>query len=251
MKWFQMLVVLRFMNNVVPQMGTVYRGVKLKKDYGISYSDYAAATLFFIWSDSWFNFFLAAALLALSGVQGDLGARINQSTLVASGAIIFVLPFMVTLLLRFFPGLHKFRWSGKSMAIADEFHGAMTDVAYLVKFTGLGLASFFLMAIVFQLLLSTVGATASITTLAIFYALYRLTFHVSLTPGNVGIREVAYGVLCQQASIGMQQGVIVSAELRVLSMATLAILAGLVGGSQLLEALKIKRGPQDGAGQPA
>jgi hypothetical protein len=49
----------------------------------------------------------------------------------------------------------------------------------------------------------------------------------------------------------MQQGVIVSAELRVLSMATLAILAGLVGGSQLLEALKIKRGPQDGAGQPA
>jgi hypothetical protein len=70
----------------------------------------------------------------------------------------------------------------------------------------------------------------------VFYALYRLTFHVNITPGNIGIRELAYGLLCAQADVGMSKGILVSAELRILSTVVLLVLGVLLAWRDLQQA---------------
>lgn len=37
--WIKMLIAMRFMNDLVPQMGSVYRGIALKGDSGVSYTE--------------------------------------------------------------------------------------------------------------------------------------------------------------------------------------------------------------------
>jgi uncharacterized membrane protein YbhN (UPF0104 family) len=202
--WLRMLIVVRFMNNTVPQMGTIYRGVHLKRDFGVSYTDYISANLFFILTDTLSNFAVAAILLVATGNQLSFGG-IHASLWLSAGLLgLVALPYLVSYA--------------------------------LFRSTVLALLSFITMAWVFHVLLQAVDVELPFATLAVFYALYRLTFHVSITPGNIGIREIAYGLLCAQADVGMSKGILVSAELRILSMVVLLVLGIVLAWRDLKQA---------------
>ncbi len=257
--WIRMLVVVRFMNNLVPQMGSVYRGVTLKRDFSVSYTDYVSANIFFIWIDTFLNFSLAAFLLwffhtdlILFGVPASAG--------LATGAVGLLLTPLVSHLIvqrmadrssgeeeqavlksnvkaaRYLPTLIK-----KCAEVSTNLMLGLRDLPYMVMTVLIALGSFLCMVGVFNLLLAGVDARASFSTLAVFYALYRLTFHVSITPGNIGIREVAYGLLCAEAQIGMSKGLVVAAELRVLSIVTLLLLGIIFAGGDLKKGLRLIR----------
>jgi hypothetical protein len=264
--WIRMLVVVRFMNNLVPQMGSVYRGVTLKRDFSVSYTDYVSANIFFIWIDTFLNFSLAAFLLWF--FHADLVLfGVPASTGLAAGAVALLLAPLVSHLIvqrmadqssaaeeltllksklrrvRFFSLLMK-----KSSKVLTNLMLGLRDLPYMVMTVVIALGSFLCMVGVFKLLLAGVDARASFSTLAVFYALYRLTFHVSITPGNIGIREVAYGLLCAEAQIGMSKGLVVAAELRVLSIITLLLLGIIFAGADLKKGLRLIRrgGPIEG-----
>ena len=236
--WLRMLIVVRFMNNTVPQMGTVYRGVHLKKDFGVSYTDYISANLFFILTDTVFNFVIAAVLLVVTGNPLSFGG-IHASLWLSTGSIAFLaLPYLVSYILshvraaqqkpsKIIRGLSE---------VAREITASVRDIRYMLLSNILALASFVTMACVFHLLLQAVEVDLPFGTLAVFYALYRLTFHVNITPGNIGIRELAYGLLCAQADVGMSKGILVSAELRILSMVVLLVLGVLLAWRDLQQA---------------
>ena len=236
--WLRMLIVVRFMNNTVPQMGTVYRGVHLKKDFGVSYTDYISANLFFILTDTVFNFVIAAVLLVVTGNTLSFGG-IHASLWLSTGSIaLLALPYLVSYILshvraaqqkpsKIIRGLSE---------VAREITASVRDIRYMLLSNILALASFVTMACVFHLLLQAVEVDLPFGTLAVFYALYRLTFHVNITPGNIGIRELAYGLLCAQADVGMSKGILVSAELRILSMVVLLVLGVLLAWRDLQQA---------------
>lgn len=233
--WLRMLIVVRFMNNTVPQMGTVYRGVHLKRDFGVSYTDYISANLFFILSDTIFNFAIAAVLLVATGNTLSFGG-IHASLWLSAGFLgLLGLPYLISSSLSHFSNV--LRTPNKIVRglseVAKEITASVRDVSYMTLSTLLALASFATMAWVFHLLLQAVEVDLPFGTLAVFYALYRLTFHVNITPGNIGIRELAYGLLCAQADVGMSKGILVSAELRVLSMVVLLVLGLLLAWKDL------------------
>jgi uncharacterized membrane protein YbhN (UPF0104 family) len=111
----------------------------------------------------------------------------------------------------------------------------------MLRVNGIALLSFITMALVFQTLLGTVGVTLPTATLAVFYALYRLTFHINITPGNIGIREAAFGLLCSQADVAVSTGVLVSTELRILSIVVLIALGLLFASGELRAAWRSLR----------
>jgi hypothetical protein len=237
--WLRMLIVVRFMNNTVPQMGTIYRGVHLKKDFGVSYTDYISANLFFIFTDTIFNFAIAAALLIATGNNLSFGG-IHASIWLSTGLVgILSLPYLLSYALSHLTTLQKTpnKIIRGLAEVAHEITASVRDIRYMIISNLLALASFVTMAWVFHVLLQSVEVILPFGTLAVFYALYRLTFHVNLTPGNIGIRELAYGLLCAQADVGMSKGVLVSAELRILSMVVLVVLGALLAWKDLRKAL--------------
>ena len=235
--WLRMLIVVRFMNNTVPQMGTIYRGVHLKRDFGVSYTDYISANLFFILTDTMFNFAIAAILLFATGNTLSFVGIHASVWLSAAFLGLVTLPYLISYALSHFSSMQ--RSPGKIVKglseVAREITASVRDVRYMMYSNILAIASFMTMAWVFHVLLQAVEVDLPFATLAVFYALYRLTFHVSITPGNIGIRELAYGLLCAQADVGMSKGILVSAELRILTMVVLLILGLLFAWRDLLK----------------
>lgn len=245
--WIRMLVVVRFMNNMAPQMGSIYRGVTLKRDYGVSYTDYISANLFFIWTDTLLNFIIAAALLWFLGTKLEFAGFPAATVLAGASVCILLAPLAAHIALTRIR--HPSRILKKLSQVADELVRGLCDPLYMLSYNGIAIVSFLLMAGVFKILLEGIGAPVPLSTLAVFYALYRLTFHINLTPGNIGIREIAYGLLCSQAHIGMSKGLLIAAELRVLSIVVLVTVGAAVASRQLLSVWRgaLERGPSRSA----
>ena len=237
--WIKMLVVVRFMNNLVPQMGSVYRGVTLKRDYGVSYTDFISANVFFIWTDTLFNFLLAIILVVAVGAQLELFGMPVEHFLLLAFIAVLISPFVASAVLAKVPQSSKLL--KKLAQVNQQLLIGLKDPSYLVGTTALALISFALMGTVFKLLLVALEVDVSISTLAVFYALYRLTFHVNITPGNIGVRELAYGVLCAEAHIGMSKGLLISTELRILSILVLLVIGTAVSGKEVASTWRIYR----------
>jgi hypothetical protein len=245
LEWIRMLVVVRLLNNLVPQMGTIHRGISLKRDFGVSYTDYIAANLFFIWTDTLLNFAIAFILFALGAAQLQLFGLSAGNFLGLSLIVIIIAPFLAQRVLGSFKKPLKI--VQKLAEVADQLTRGLGNLRYMLTTTTIAVASFLIMTHVFRILLGAVGAEVDMATLAVFYALYRLTFHINITPGNVGVREIAYGLLCAQAHIGMSKGLLISAELRVLSMIVLVTVGVSVAGRQLVGAWRLARAARRGS----
>ncbi len=237
--WIRMLVVVRFMNNLVPQMGSVYRGVTLKRDYGVSYTDFISANVFFIWSDTLFNFLLAIILVVAVGAHLELFGMPVEHLLLVAFAAVLIAPFLASKALAYLPQSSKLL--GRLAHVNEQLLEGLKDPKYMVVTTAIALVSFGLMGWVFKILLLAVEVDVPISTLAVFYALYRLTFHVNITPGNIGVRELAYGLLCSEAHIGMAKGLLISAELRILSVLVLLIVGTAVSSKQVVSTWRAYR----------
>jgi len=53
------------------------------------------------------------------------------------------------------------------------------------------------------------------TNLALFLAFYNMSLYLTITPGNIGVREIIFGALASALGVGMAEGIIASAVHRV------------------------------------
>ena len=88
--------------------------------------------------------------------------------------------------------------------------------------------------------------TVSVPVLALFYIILKISTEILITPGNIGPREVAYGVLSESMGIGMGQGIAVSVIIRVLGTGTVLVLGSCFGGIDLLRHKEDYARPQQG-----
>lgn len=234
--WFRLCVLGLFLNKFVPQMGNIYRGVRLKKDYQVTYTRYISVYLSFAWMDTCLNMVIAMIVMAIA--EPDLQiSGINASFLFGALAIIIALiPIIVLQGFRLVESkTHRPFWiQAKLSEVFEVTVGNLHDLRYILNVLFFILLTFIEMCTVLYICFRSLGLPITFPAMVLFYAVYKISTYLNITPGNLGIRELAYGILSELMHIGMAEGIVASAIFRVLTYIALSILAVPLGGLDLL-----------------
>lgn len=238
--WFKMVMLGRFLSTFAPQAGNIYRGVCLKKNYQVSYTRYASSFFSFTWMDTCINMIYTVAIVLV--VKPDLRIAnfkaldflVPLTTAIAVTPILLVFVFrLIKFRSRFLSWLHAKLSEMLTVSVSN-----LRDGVYMLKLVLTGIIAFINSIAMFYLCFLSLDMPASLPTLALFYVILRLSNHVIITPGNLGIRELAYGILSEQMYIGQAEGILISAIIRVLSICVIISLGTLFGGIDLLRRRK-------------
>jgi len=238
--WIRLYFLGRFLNLVFPQSGNLYRSVKLKKDFGISYTNYISSFASFAWMDTFINFFIAFIVIIIMNPAYKLGPFYACAVLIVFGLTILIVPILAELIFR------KLKFKNKKINwLHSKLHEVLLvlisnlkDPVFMSKITILGLAIFIRTSLAFYVYFSIFEINITLPAVVLFTSLYKLTTFIIITPANIGIQEVAYGFLSEQTQIGMASGVIVSATVRVISNTFLIIIGLTLGGLDLVKKRK-------------
>jgi uncharacterized membrane protein YbhN (UPF0104 family) len=107
---------------------------------------------------------------------------------------------------------------------------ALRDRTFVAAFVVLNLAVTVEHVVMLALAFHAVGGGPGINRLVLFQVLLKLTNQIAITPGNVGISELAYGALSGASSTSAQHGI--AAALVIRTLGTLVIVGlGLASGA--------------------
>ena len=236
LSWFKIVVLGRFLGLFVPQAGNIYRSISLKKNFAVSYTQYASSLFSFGWLDTCFN--LIYAIIVVLAVKPDL--RIGPFGALVWLVVITIAVIVVPIVFELAFKLLKFKnrhlsWVHSKLAeMLSVSVAAVRDPVYLSKLVVTGIVAFVNALAIFYLCFRSLGISVHLPSLALFYIVSKLSTQIIVTPGNLGIRELAYGILSDQMGIGMAQGMVVSVIIRILSTSIIIVLGGLFGGIDLL-----------------
>jgi uncharacterized membrane protein YbhN (UPF0104 family) len=122
--------------------------------------------------------------------------------------------------------------------VASSFataRGTLADSAFILRYVALNLVAAAMHAAILWLAFDTVGGGLSFGRLMLFQVLLKFTSLVQVTPGNIGLTELAYGVLAEAASGGAQRGIAASLLIRALSTPVTVALGVVLGGIAFLQ----------------
>ncbi len=243
--WFKLFALSTFLNQFIPQTGTVYRGIRLKQDYHVAYTRYVSSYASFAWIDTFLNLIFAFVVLSVAapGLRlWGLGASkllLTATGLVIAGPILFEAVFSRIRI----PDGH-IAWVHSKLAEALTVSvRSLRDWRYMLKLVLLNLVVFAVVVTLLYACFQVLNVRASLPALALFYVLHKMSGYVIVTPGNLGVLELAYGLIGKQMQVGMAQAVIVVAMLRVLSFVVLVPFGLACGGVDLLRNRSQYQGP--------
>ena len=236
--WLQLFVIGRFLNLFLPQAGNVYRAVELKRRHGVGYTRFAAAFVNAPWVAMVLNFALGAAVVALAQPAARVGGWPLAALLALAAGVTAAAPLVAALLLPLVP--RRFRllaWlHGRLSEMVAVTLGSLRDVGYLLRVVAWTLAAFVQATAMLWVGFVALGSDVGLAQAVAFYVLLQLATYLPLTPGNLGVQELAFGVLAAGLGSAAVDGVIVSALVRVTGVIALVALALPLGGLQALRA---------------
>ena len=234
--WFRLYILGRFLNTVISQAGNFYRSFRLKHDCGISYTSYIGSFTSFAWMDTFINFFIAAIAIAVVDADFKLGPFLVWKMLLFLSLALFAIPIALELFFRKISFTNKrMKWiHSKLDEVLTVSVNNIRDPLFMLKVILLGLAVFIRTCLAFYIYFSIFDVHVTIPLLVVFCALSKLSTFFILTPGNLGVQEIAYGFLSKQMGIGMAQGILVSAFIRVIGTCVIITLGLIFGGIDLL-----------------
>ncbi len=235
--WFRIHILARFLNTVFSQMGNVYRGLILKRDYGITYTKYIGGHTSMTWLDTALNLILALVIVLVVQPDFQIGRVLAWPALAVLVVLVVALPVTCGWLLGAFSFKNRgLDWTHQRLQqVVAITQSNLNDPAYWGKLFVLGVFQFVRTCITFYLYFLCFDIQVDLATLAVFYAVFKLGILVTLTPGNLGVQEIVWGVLGENMGIGMAQGVLVSMLIRVVGTSFLLVLGLTVGGTNLLQ----------------
>lgn len=235
-QWFKILILGNFLNMVFSQLGNVYRGVKLKKEHDISYTSYIASFASFAWMDTCMNLVLAIVIILLISPDLKIGQFSAFSLLVIICAVIIILPVMASFFLRIIRFKNRYLdWTKLKLSqVLTTTLDNIKDTSFLLKITLLGIAVFAITVFSYYVLFASFDMRLSLPALTVFCTLLNLSTFFVITPGNIGIQEIAFGFISQQFGVGMAQGILVSIVSRIINTALIILLGILFGGMNLI-----------------
>ena len=234
--WFKIYILARFLNTVFSQTGNVYRGITLKKQYNITYTNYIGGHTSMVWLDTSMNLLMALIVIVLFQPDFQIGRFVAWKII----AIIMIIVIGLPVLAEKWLGILSFQ--NKTLVwIHQRFQQVVSttvnnfkDRIYLGKLFILGLLLFARTCVAFYIYFLCFGTKVDLPALAVFYAIFKLGNFIMLTPGNLGIQELVFGFLSENMGIGMAQGILVSTLTRVIGTSFLLVLGLIFGGHDLL-----------------
>lgn len=236
-QWHRFFIVSRFLGVYAGQAGNIYRAIFLKKKYNVSITRYISGFLFLTWADICIGFVFAFFVIAfferglsLFGVDG----RFLSAGLAAAFFIIPIVFYM--LLCRVRPSGRLFKWAHSR--VSDMMGAAvlsLKDPVYIAKIVVTGLALFITSTVVIFVCFRSLELDITVPGAALFFIVITLCNRIILLPGNIGVRELAYGVLAEQLGFGMEQGILASMIIRVIIILVTTALGLSLGGLDVLK----------------
>lgn len=234
--WFRLTSIGQMLNLFVPQLGNVYRAVTLKRDYGISFLGYATGLISFVWLDMVMG--LAIAILVIAGLEPSLRfAGVSAlALLLAASAVVFFGPIAAAFALGRLPS--RSGWLGKMQArlttLLATASAAARSPSLILRFFLLNTVVTAGQTATLWLAFHSVGGVIPLSGLVLFQILVKLSSQIVVTPGNLGITELAFGGLAHGSASTLEQGLAVSLLLRAVGSAMVVALGVVSGGANAL-----------------
>ena len=236
-KWLRYFILGRFLNLIAPQLGNLYRSVALKKDYGITYTDYISSMASYTWMDTCLNLLFAWIVIAVV----DIRLKIGQVSALAIVTLILIFAFIMPVIFEYLFSKKMFKRKFLKWA-QSKVHEVLTtalqnvrDVNFIFKIISTAVLAFVYTIAMLYFCFKVFDITISLPALSLFYVIMRISNLVIITPGNIGLREIAYGIIGSQIGISMTEGIIISIILRIVNNLVLLVLGTLYGGIGLLK----------------
>jgi uncharacterized membrane protein YbhN (UPF0104 family) len=234
--WFRLTSVGQMLNLFVPQLGNVYRGVVLKRDHGISYLTWATGLVSFVWLDMVGGMLIAITAIGVIDPQLQFAGLRAVLLLGVSLLTIFFGPILASAVFERLPtrsGLLG-RVQAKLATLLSTASAAARSPRLMVRFFSLNVVTTIGQTATLWLAFHSVGASMPVSGLLLFQILVKLTSQVVITPGNLGITELAFGALARGSARTVEQGLAVSLLLRAVGSAMVVLLGFLAGGADAL-----------------
>lgn len=238
--FFKTIIIGRFLSSIAPQAGGVWRAIHLKHKFGISYTQYIGGFLCFLWLDAAMNILLSSVIFALFAPTFTISS-ISIWIILGILSIGWFIPIFLEKLLH--ETSVRTGWLGRiherlSSMITIAVQG-IRDHKMLVRVIVLNTTNFANNILIIYLCLSGSQDSITIPALAVFFILLKLSSYIIITPGNVGIREIAYGMLAEQMGLGAGAGIVLSVFYRLFGMIIVSLFGIYFGGLKLLTKEKI------------
>jgi uncharacterized membrane protein YbhN (UPF0104 family) len=239
--WFRIVVLGQFLNLLVPQLGNVYRGMTLKREYGVSYQTYATGLFTFVWLDTTFGIGLCLLVLAFLQPGLALGRVPVLPALALLISLLVLAPIVAARLLGKLP-IRQGRLAAareRASALLTTSASSLKNAGFTGKFLG---ASALVMAdqsLILWLCFRAVGLPIDPETAALFQVVIKLSNQVIITPGNLGVTEMAFGLMGAAARGGsLEYGIAAALIFRMLFTATVIAMGVMFGGVGLLRSTR-------------
>jgi len=236
-KWFQLTCVGQFLNLFVPQLGNVYRGVALKREHSVSYTAYASMLFAYVWLDLLMGVSIAFAVIAAFDARLKLAGVpvLFWLLLVISG--LFGAPIVAGRVLGRVraSGPRLTRLRGRIAALLAATQTGLRNPVFLLRVLVVNVFGAAGQVATYWFCFRVVGSDISLSALIVFQVFAKLSNQVIVTPGNLGLNELAIGVLSRASNQTLEQGIAVSILVRAVG-TTMVIVLGLLagGGAPLL-----------------
>ena len=241
--WLRLFTIGRFLNLFVPQGGNVYRAVELRRRFDVGYQDFVAAFVNAPWLAMVLN--LALGAVAVAVLQPAAAIAGWPLWLVLAGATLLgaTAPFVALALLPLVPDRWRpLAWLRARLAeMVRATLESLRDRRYLVRVFAWTFVSFVQASAMLWYGFAALGSPVGVAEAIAFYVLLQLATYFPVTPGNVGVQELAFGALAAGFGAAAVDGVVVSGLIRVTGVVALVLAALPMGG---VEALRAARAPQ-------
>ncbi|MCP4213892.1 MAG: glycosyltransferase [bacterium] len=236
--WFRIFVLARFFNRLLPQGGNIYRAMKLKREKGYSLKNYTLSFMSFTWIELVVTFMLISGVIAVFEPDLKVGVFFALPFCLLAMALLVVVPAIYRVLVRKVRGGGFLSTSMKQIGLMLE---KTIDIKLLAKNVFLCLLSFSLAVVYFYIAFHSLGVSIGIGALAVFTAIMKMGLLISVTPGNIGVLELAYGTLATSFGADFSTGLMVAAVTRTISFIALMMQGALLGGFPLLKEIKMQK----------
>jgi uncharacterized membrane protein YbhN (UPF0104 family) len=224
--FFKTIVHGRIFSNIAPQGGNVYRAVYFKYKFGISYTHYLSGFLGFLWIDAALNILLCAVVFGIFDPTFHV-KKISIWWFLLGLTAGWFLPILFEIIFRRC-SFQQPRLVWLHVRIAELLSVAVQSLQNIKMLLGVAFANminFVNNTLFFYLCFSSFGISATIPVLMTFFILMKITSYLILTPGNFGLREIAYAFLSQHLGLEAGQGIVLSMLHRLAVLIVVVLLA--------------------------
>ncbi len=216
---YKAFIIGRFLNKIIPRSGVIYRALYFKKKNKISYKKLISGFIAFMFLDIMIYMLIGSIVIGIY----DHSLSIGGTNLL----FLFILLFFLNISIAYITYLvNKHLHFSVKNALMKKFFFHLKNIVNnfinlcknkkILMFNFSIILSIFLVNIgLIHLCFRSVHIYAKISLLSVFVVLSQLSTVITLTPGNLGVRELLYAFLANSMGIGSAEGLSVSIILRI------------------------------------